>query len=922
MRHIDLGLLTIADYLERESRHHRWNDDELNGILALQADRIPTVEAFRVTDRDGIVRWGVGLDPDHPISYADRSYFVQLRAAGTPQLAISPPIIGRISGRPMIPFARAWHLPDGSFGGVVIAAIPTEGFYKLMSTLQLGPHGSAVMRDLESRLITRYPTVAGELGSSGKQQVSPEFAAAFAENEMEGVFTTDAVADGHARRYAYKRIRNMPAIIKVGMSPEDYFAAWWNEVYKTSALLAAFLAVTLFAGWLVNRFWQRHLADNERLQANEALLEQIYQASSVAIFLVDPVGRITRANQRMADMFGTTREALTGAPYVSLIAPDERETGHTNMLALLSSQVDQVDLERLYWRGDHRQFWGRLTGRRLVAPDGTLLGLVGVIADIHDRKLAEAALRESEQHFRTLADNGSALIWTSGLDKGCNYFNVQWLKFTGRPVEQELGNGWTEGVHPDDFSRCIASYVEHFERQQPFSMEYRLRHASGEYRWIRDDGTPRYDSEGRFIGYIGFCYDISREKAAAVELQRHRQHLEELVEQRTADLRQAKEAAETANVAKSAFLANMSHEIRTPLNAITGMAYILRRSGLTAQQGERLGKLETASHHLLDIINAILDLSKIEAGKFTLDSTLLDIRQLFGNIESILHGKIAEKGLELRCHLPDDLPQLLGDPVRLQQALLNYAGNAVKFTDQGSITIEAAIVDRQDDCLDLRFTVSDTGIGIAAQDLPRLFQAFEQADNSATRRYGGTGLGLAITRKLAEMMGGTTGAESLPGRGSRFWMTVRLPLAKTSPLPHPPAAIDNTGGFGQRSILLVEDEPVNREITLQLLDDSGLRIDVAVDGQAAVDAVARQNYALILMDMQMPRLNGLDATRAIRALGERGAMPIIAMTANAFAEDRAQCLAAGMNDFIAKPVNPDLLLDKLRQWLNPPEASD
>ncbi len=922
VRQIDFALLNIADYMARESRHRRLDDADLNALLQTQSERLPQVDAFRVTDAAGAVRWGKGVDPAHPPSYADREYFLRQRAAGASELYIAAPIaVGRISKRGMLPFTRSWRLADGSFGGVIVAAVPIDWFHGLIANLDLGKRGTAVIRDLELRLITRYPAVEGAAGEPGDRGISPEFRRAWSNDAQRGEFYTPAAPDGENRRYVYQRVRNMPAIIMLGVSPDDYLNAWWREVRKTVLFLSAFLLITLFAGWLIHRFWLRHLVDSRNLRANEALVEQIYQASSVAIFLVDPVGRITRANERMAEMFQTPRAELVGAEYVSLIDPSERESGHSRMLALLGSSIDSVDLERLYWRSDHTQFWGHLTGRRLLTPDGELIGLVGVIADINERKLAEAALRESEQYFRTLADGGSALIWTSGLDKGCDYFNQPWLEFTGRALRQELGNGWAEGVHPDDFERCLAIYESHFEQRLPFSMEYRLRHHSGEFRWIRDDGNPRYDTKGNFLGYIGFCYDITREKEAAEVLAQHHQQLERLVEQRTADLRLAKEAAEAANVAKSAFLANMSHEIRTPLNAITGMAYMLRRSGLDERQRDRLDKLETASQHLLDIINAVLDLSKIEAGKFALEAAPINVAQLLANIASMLQGKLVEKGLRLSTRLPDRLPTVLGDQVRLQQALLNYVANAIKFTEHGDIGIDVELIELSETSARLRFTVSDTGIGIAEQDLPRLFQAFEQADNSPTRRYGGTGLGLAITRKLAEMMGGTTGVESQPGHGSRFWMTVCLPRAANASPAWPTDDETLMPRFAGQRILLVEDEPVNREIALQMLEDSGLCIDLAEDGEAALAAVAANDYALLLMDVQMPKMNGLDATRAIRALGGKGAMPIVAMTANAFIEDREQCLAAGMDDFIAKPVVPKTLFAKLHQWLGQEDAS-
>jgi signal transduction histidine kinase/ActR/RegA family two-component response regulator len=407
------------------------------------------------------------------------------------------------------------------------------------------------------------------------------------------------------------------------------------------------------------------------------------------------------------------------------------------------------------------------------------------------------------------------------------------------------------------------------------------------------------------------------------DLRRHRDQLERQVEARTVELAAALEAAEVASRSKSDFLANMSHEIRTPLNAITGMAHLIRRSGLSPDQAVRMDKLEAAGAHLLDTINAILDLSKIEAGKFELEETDVRLDSIIGNVASMLYDRLQAKHLHLAIETGEMPPALLGDPTRLQQALLNFGSNAVKFTEAGTVTLRAERVEETENDALIRFEVSDQGVGIEPEALARLFSAFEQADNTTTRKYGGTGLGLAITRKLARLMGGDAGARSVPGQGSTFWFTARLRKGERA-VP----ADDTLGGaaaeetlrreYANRKILLVEDEPVNREIALMMLDDVGLRTDLAEDGLDAVAAVERNRYDLILMDMQMPRLDGLDATRRIRALPNGKRTPVLAMTANAFSTDKARCIEAGMNDFIVKPVSPEDLYATLLRWLARP----
>ena len=381
------------------------------------------------------------------------------------------------------------------------------------------------------------------------------------------------------------------------------------------------------------------------------------------------------------------------------------------------------------------------------------------------------------------------------------------------------------------------------------------------------------------------------------------------------------EQSQQASRAKSAFLANMSHELRTPMNAIMGMSSLALRKATDPALIDQLGKIGDASQHLLSVINDILDLSKIEAEKLVIEDTDVRIENIVANVGDMLGDRVRAKGLELVVDARPLSPNLRGDPTRLQQALLNYASNAVKFTERGRITLRVSSSEESASSVLLRFEVEDTGMGIAPEVQSRLFASFEQADSSITRVHGGTGLGLAITRKLARLMGGDAGVHSVPGAGSTFWFTARLEKGAAGVEPRPaPAAVLHEAVLARdyrgRRVLVVEDEPINRELAMVLLNEAGLSVDFAEDGLEAVDRVARKRYDLVFMDMQMPRLDGLEATGRIRESAAGRKLPIIAMTANAFAEDRARCLAAGMDDFIAKPIEPETLFGTCVKWLS------
>jgi len=516
---------------------------------------------------------------------------------------------------------------------------------------------------------------------------------------------------------------------------------------------------------------------------------------------------------------------------------------------------------------------------------------------IRRRLESETAL---ERRFQYAARATNDAIWDWDLVTQA----VRWssgIETTFRHATQQIEPGirwWFEHVHPEDRRRVERSRQATIEGGETWSEEYRFLSGGGQFAFVLDRGYVMRDPTGRPVRMIGAMMDITVRKQAEEKMQ------------------QAKEAAEAANRAKSDFLANMSHEIRTPMNGVMGMTDLLLDTPLTSQQSEYVGMVKASADSLLTIINDILDFSKIEAGRLEMESLDFKLRESIEPVLKTLALRARQKGLELHWEVEPAVPEsLVGDPSRLGQVLVNLLGNAVKFTDHGEVRIKVQLDSVEQGIAILHFSVNDTGIGIPDEKLACIFEAFTQADGSTARRYGGTGLGLTISRQLAQMMGGRLWAESVLGKGSTFHFTARFGLSQTPgyKATQPDLVAQRRLPEDRESlqILLAEDNPVNQMLAVRLLEKHGHQVVVARTGREAIRQIETQPFDLVLMDVQMPEMDGLEATEAIRQKEKASGahLPIVAMTAHAMQGDRERCAAAGMDGYITKPINVKELID-------------
>ncbi len=624
-------------------------------------------------------------------------------------------------------------------------------------------------------------------------------------------------------------------------------------------------------------------------------LAAIVDAAPIGIYTADADGLVRTWNAAAERTYGWTAAEAIGHPL--RVVPPGREAAHAALRQVVLAGRSIPEVESIGCRRDGSLVEVTVAAAPLRDGRGRVAGAVVLAADVTAKRAAERAVAEGQARFARMTANlpGTVFEYVVRPDGSTAYTYVSdgSREMFGLPPDAVRADAGSivRQVLPEDAASFRAGVAESRASLRRWGWEGRFRHAgTGQVRWLAAAARPARLPDGTTV-WDGVMSDVT-------------------------ELKDVQAAAVAASRAKSEFLANMSHEIRTPLNGIVGMLALLGGTPLDVQQRRYAAVADASAASLLTLINDILDFSKIEAGKLELDAVPFDLADVAEQAVAVLWARAGGKGLAVACEVDPALARRrVGPADRVRQVLVNLLGNAVKFTDVGSVTL--AVTADADDAI--RFAVTDTGIGIPADRLDRLFQSFSQVDASTTRKYGGTGLGLAISRQLAGLMGGTVGVRSEVGRGSTFWFTARLPTTDAAAAPVPVASVTPAPTAGRR-VLVAEDNEVNQMVVGEMLRRLGYAHDLVADGRAAADAAAGGGYDLVLMDCQMPELDGFEAAAAIRAAeaaAGRPRLPVIALTANAIKGDRERCLAAGMDDYLSKPIDTAALAAKLAAWLSP-----
>ncbi|MEO8258236.1 MAG: PAS domain S-box protein [Acidobacteriota bacterium] len=657
------------------------------------------------------------------------------------------------------------------------------------------------------------------------------------------------------------------------------------------------------------------------LRDSEERFASAFEQAAIGVGLVSPDGRFIKVNRALCDLVGYSEPELLARTYQDITHPDDLDIDAEPSRQLAAGEIRSYQFEKRYLHADGHSVPILLSVSVIRDRQDQPRYYIGQVQDITERKAAEQALRTSTEEFRRLAEAMPQIVWITRPDGGNVYFNQHWMDYTGMTREESLEGGWIKPFHPEDAERARQAWELATTTVSVYSLECRLRRADGTYRWWLIRGVPQRGPDGEVANWIGTCTDIQELKLAELEISLTNRTLQiEIVERQRAE-----QAADSANRSKSEFLANMSHEIRTPLNGVIGMTELALDTDLTTEQREYLDMVKSSGESLMSVIDDILDFSRIEAGRLTVEVIPFDLRDCAATALKQLATRADTKGLELAYEIGPDVPTaLLGDPGRLRQILTNLVANAIKFTEQGEVilTVDAGPVTGPDTLL--RFSVSDTGIGVPAERQQAIFQPFIQADGSTTRKYGGSGLGLAISTSLVALMGGRIWVESAAGSGSTFRFTAAFGRQPT-PEPQPGDQGTRIRPLDGLPVLVIDDNGPAGRIVGSMLTRWQMKPVLAASGRTGLAALRQQRRAggampLVLLDAQMPGMDGFEVAEAINLDPALAATPIVMLTSGRHG-DGARCRTLGIAAHLMKPVGERELLEAILGVVQPPPGS-
>ena len=847
------------------------------------------IEAINIFDAAGNLRFS-SRPLARPVSIADRPHFQQLKSNPRITTVYSDVISSRTTGLQALAVLRAVRDKQGHLTAVISAVIDIAPIRHLLTRLNTGPGGVALLRRSDTTvLIARYPH--SDLADFNQPLPADNpIRRRVLSGERQGELSYIASTDGEKRLGSFRVMDGHPFYTQVAFSEAHYLAHWRHQTW-----LAVGMAVLIV---LVSLFGMRHLGRSQaREEQAQAWLQEAETVAGMGHWVIEPDNGRLRWSDQVYQLFGIA----PGTPvnyglFTQIVHPDDRAALESAWQQAVSTNgLCEID-HRILVKGQVR--WVRERADLARRQNGTV---IGTVLDITERKRLEERLRTGQIRLQSILDGTHVGTWEWNVQTGETIFNERWAEILGYSLAELAPvsiKTWNQFCHPDDLQQATEQLEAHFSGRSSFyDCEVRMRHKEGHWVWVHDRGrVATWTGDGSPLLMAGTHQDISQRKELELSLI------------------EAKEAADAANQAKSQFLANMSHEIRTPMNGVIGMAQVLQMTELSEEQQEYVNGIRVSGEGLMQLINDILDLSKIESGKIDLELADFSLEKAIEDVILTQKSRIFLKGLKLQKELQMLPLRVQGDQLRIKQILLNLLSNAAKFTEAGTITIAASMLEQQLDRCVVRITVSDTGIGIAPEALQTIFRPFEQAEAGITRRFGGTGLGLTICRKLAELMGGSIWVESSPGAGSSFHL--ELPFITAVPeicrrheeqtwlLQQPARSL---------TVLVAEDVPMNQRATQLMLQKLGHRSVIANNGQEALEQWRTGEIDLILMDIQMPVMSGLEATATIRREELRTGrhIPIIALTADALRGTQDQLLRSGFDRYLSKPLMIRTLKEQL-----------